>query len=343
MTNHCTLGAWRTNSVIVHATAKSVTGPFVFSEIIQPAWAHNPLVTMDPETGTILVAHIGCGTIAPGHTPQNCTSNGAHESRAHGDAHTAPRAAHGEALEGRRPYTGLWDIPPCECSTGVGACQTLQVMTSTSPDGPFKDATVAWPLTNTSDWPSCLSNPSLLLGSGPDRPTLLGFNGNLAPPNNHGPTSHPGVLVSEAGLSWQGPFVFANRTRSDGGTVHYLSDHGYAEDIVLYRDARDAVHMLLHGFYDEFVGAHGWTTDPAGITGWEFSATAAYTQAVNLDGNMTTLSRRERPQVVIQNGTITHLFHGAEAPGRRHTFNMVTEVCQNGPPSWSSGVPVCTP
>ena len=90
-----------------------------------------------------------------------------------------------------------------------------------------------------------------------------------------------------------------------------------------YRDARDAVHMLLHGFYDEFVGAHGWTTDPAGITGWEFSATAAYTQAVNLDGNMTTLSRRERPQVVIQNGTITHLFHGAEAPGRRHTFIVV--------------------
>lgn len=198
-----------------------VTGPFKFQNIVQPAWSHNPLVARDPSSGEILIAHIGCGTIAAGRSPQNCTAQ-----------HRNNVSDHRPGQHRNTQTTS--DLPPCECSSGVGSCQTLQVMRSASPSGPFVDTTVAWPLTNTSAWPSELSNPTLLIGETPDHPTLLGFNGNLAPPNNHGPTSHPGILVS-ASDSWRGPYVLANRSTGDGrGAVHYLEDHGYAEDSVLY-------------------------------------------------------------------------------------------------------------
>ena len=75
-------------------------------------------------------------------------------------------------------------------------------------------------------------------------------------------------------------------------------------------------------------------TDKTGLTGWEFSSTAAYTMEAYLNGKKATLGQRERPQVVLLNGSITHLFNGARGPKGFHggnTFNMVTEICQHGP------------
>ena len=200
MTDHCTLSAWTTNSIIVHATSKSAEGPFKFKDIVQPAWSHNPLVTQDPVTGEILIAHIGCGKIADGMQPKNCSKQ-----------HTAPR---------RRTEQGDGPLPshggPCECPN-YGAkvpphvsCQTLQIMRGSSPDGPWVDETVAWPLLNTSEWPSSLSNPTLLLPAADGQPVLLGFNGNMAPPLNKGGTSHAGLMVSRSG-SWKGPYVPRNQ------------------------------------------------------------------------------------------------------------------------------------
>jgi len=225
MTNHCGLDSWTTNSVTVHATSSRVTGPFKFERIVQPAWSHNPLVALDPVSGDVLIAHIGCGTIAKGHSPRNCSGiEGGEllETATFGGKATRETAKH--------PAPPSLSVPPCECSAGVGACQTLQVLRARAPEGPFVDATVAWPLTNTSAWPSCMSNPTLLVatpGAVPPQQTLLGFNGNLAPPHNHGPTSHPGLLVSRGG-DWAGPYDLANRTVPGSGTpVHYLEDHGY--------------------------------------------------------------------------------------------------------------------
>lgn len=174
-----------------------------------------------------------------------------------------------------------------------------------------------------------------------------------------------------------------------GRDVHFLEDHGYAEDSVLFRDTRGHVHMLLHGFYDKFPGGHGlysstglsiytvlaiishfitfllftfhlgWTADPEGIVGWEFSSTPAYGFEANLDGELVTLTQRERPQVVQQQqqdeeeqgesgstvgvGALTHLFNGAMSKSSKYTFNMVTEICQTGPPTLVEGVPICNP
>lgn len=298
MTGHCTLSAWTTNSIIVHATSSSVDGPYKFKDVVQPAWSHNPLVTRDPVTGDILIAHIGCGIIAAGMRPKNCSK----QARAGQAVRSAPLPAHGG---------------PCECPH-YGAhrvhvsCQTLQIMRSSSPDGPWVDQTVAWPLLNMSEWPSSLSNPTLLLperrGQAAGQKPLLGFNGNMAPPLNKGGTSHAGLMVSRSG-SWRGPWDLVNvsaasrEVPSGGalrpeGTRHFLDDHGHAEDEVLYRDSRGNLHMLMHGFYDLFPGGHGWTTDKTGLSGWEFSTTAAYTMDAYLDGRPTKLSQRERPQLV---------------------------------------------
>jgi hypothetical protein len=177
MTEHCTLSAWTTNSIIVHATSSSVDGPFEFKDVVQPAWSHNPLVTQDPITGDILIAHIGCGKIAAGMKPKNCSKQQGDRAEQHDDV--GPLPGHGG---------------PCECPN-YGAkvpphvpCQTIQVMrSSTGPDGPWVDETVAWPLLNTSEWPSSLSNPTLLFPTSPGDKVLLGFNGNMAPPLNKVP------------------------------------------------------------------------------------------------------------------------------------------------------------
>jgi len=257
MTNHCELDAWTTNSIIVHASAAAVTGPYEFESVVQPAWSHNPLATLDPASGETLIAHIGCGTIAAGHTPRNCTAGaglGAGDSPLDSPL-DSPATAARAARAGK---------PPCECSTKGEACQTLQVL-SRRPGAPWRDATVAWPLTDTKAWPSCISNPTLLFGRTGTGPVLLGFNGNLAPPNNHGPTSHPGLLVSRSG-HWAGPYDYANRSEGGAGaSVHYLTDNGFAEDSVLYRDRRGMVHMLLHGFCKD-LDISQFTLNPPSLT-----------------------------------------------------------------------------
>jgi hypothetical protein len=107
--------------------------------------------------------------------------------------------------------------------------------------------------------------------------------------------------------------------------------------------------MLMHGFYDQFPGVHGWSTDPLGLTGWEFSRTAAYSFDAYLDQKRdgksavqsVRLGKRERPQVVLRNGQLAYLYNGARGPAGspQWTFNMATEICQHGP----SNGGVCPP
>jgi hypothetical protein len=160
MANHCTLSDWTTNSITVHATSHSLFGPFHFQSIVQPAWSHNPLVSRDPMSGEILIAHIGCGKIAAGMVPKNC-SEPSKQGRL-----DAPIPLHGGPCE--CPHYGSKHPPHV-------SCQTLQILESSSPEGPFEDVTVSWPLLNTSQWPSALSNPTILLPENPSQKvTLIG-------------------------------------------------------------------------------------------------------------------------------------------------------------------------
>lgn len=261
LTQHCTLSAWTTNSEIVHAIADKVEGPYTFSNVVQVPWSHNPAITREPTTGDYLIAHIGCGNSTHVDAPKNCSSK---------LTFTADNNLNSSVMTQCVRVNEL--LPPCGCpkyghSMQPVACQTLQILRSSSPFGPFKDRTVAWPINSTTTWPGCISNPSLLFPlstSEEDNLVLLGFNGNLAPPNNHGPTSKPGLFASTTGV--EGKFIMLNGSSVvDGVRQHYLTgSRGYAEDPVLWRDPRGMPHMLLHGFYNLFPGGHGWSTDPTG-------------------------------------------------------------------------------
>jgi len=59
MSDNCGLGAWTTNSQVVHAVADGPLGPYVRSEVVVPLFAHNP--TVRRVNGTWLLYHIGLG------------------------------------------------------------------------------------------------------------------------------------------------------------------------------------------------------------------------------------------------------------------------------------------
>ncbi len=60
----CGLEAWQTNSRIVSAKSKSLTGPFVFDSEVMGAFAHNanPVkISAGPDRGALAVFHVGDG------------------------------------------------------------------------------------------------------------------------------------------------------------------------------------------------------------------------------------------------------------------------------------------
>ena len=61
MTNNCSLRHWRTNSRIDHAVSESVMGPYIFSDVAVPVWAHNPDIISLPN-GNFALLHIGDGS-----------------------------------------------------------------------------------------------------------------------------------------------------------------------------------------------------------------------------------------------------------------------------------------
>ena len=323
MSNHCTLSAWTTNSMTVHATSPDIWNtPFVYKNTVQMAWSHNPLVRVSP-AGEVLISHIGCGRIPAGAHAANCSKD------------LSGRTFDSTEMSAAESVRSAQALPPCGCPHPLNgkACQTLQVISSKGFDGPWSDTTLAWPLTNITRWPSSLSNPTMLFPAADD-PTgkvLLGFNGNLAPPNNHGPTSHAGLMVSR-GADWHGPYDFVNVSDRPEGW-HNLDTRGHNEDEDLFRDARGNLHLVSHGFYDLFPGAHGWTTDKTGATGWEFSSLPVYGFNVTMSGKKIKLGQRERPQLVQgETGELLYLFNGARGikgtPNPQgDTFNMITEIC----------------
>ena len=61
MTNNCSLRHWRTNSRVEHAVSPNMTGPYTFSDVALPVWAHNPDILALPD-GTFALIHIGAGS-----------------------------------------------------------------------------------------------------------------------------------------------------------------------------------------------------------------------------------------------------------------------------------------
>jgi hypothetical protein len=85
MTNNCGIGAWLSNSEVVHAFADSPTGSFAVDAVVWPIWAHEPTVVRAPtgeyvmywtgNNGSGVLANPGgqvCASCVDGSTPPSC-------------------------------------------------------------------------------------------------------------------------------------------------------------------------------------------------------------------------------------------------------------------------------
>jgi hypothetical protein len=73
----CGLSAWQTNSRIVSAHAKQLTGPYVFTSVVMAPFAHNanPVnITAGPHQGATAVFHVGDGVGDKKGLNTNCTN-----------------------------------------------------------------------------------------------------------------------------------------------------------------------------------------------------------------------------------------------------------------------------
>ena len=72
MVEACPLTAWKLNSIIIHATASSATGPYRYRDEVMTHFAHNPHIQLVPtaDPPLFVLYHIGCGAGGP---TMNCT------------------------------------------------------------------------------------------------------------------------------------------------------------------------------------------------------------------------------------------------------------------------------
>jgi hypothetical protein len=69
MVEECGLGAWPTNSAVLHGVADNPLGPFAYADTALPVYAHNTQINRAPD-GTLLIATIG---MSPQGQVANCT------------------------------------------------------------------------------------------------------------------------------------------------------------------------------------------------------------------------------------------------------------------------------
>ena len=105
MTKHCNLGAWTSNSEVIHAVADAPEGPFSLNDVALRPWHHNPQVLRHPD-GTWLLFTIGTAGVPK---EQDCQRN------------PAGRVASSERTRVGGPKTG----------------EFVQLHSAPGPDGPW--------------------------------------------------------------------------------------------------------------------------------------------------------------------------------------------------------------
>jgi len=73
MGQNCTLGQWQTNSIVVHATSSTPTGPYTQQDTAVPAWSHNPQI-IRTQDGTYVIYTLGDGVPGPHGPPVPCNN-----------------------------------------------------------------------------------------------------------------------------------------------------------------------------------------------------------------------------------------------------------------------------
>jgi len=323
LVNGCGLNTYARNMRVAHATSSTPAGPYKPINLASSYSASTPHAVRDPKDGSWLIFLTGCGVEAclavdqckDGITWNNASMSPCRKSDAHepfvGVGHAAPCTCpkHGHA------------VPGPECSVDWGT----NVLRATSPDGPWKLTAplldVKHPSKKHKDGtPWVFANPSaLILENGTALVMYRDFLQKLRFPA----TNVIGLAFSDNG--WEGPYTrFQEKIFPD-----------YAEDPHIYMDKRGNLHMLAHSLCNKWprcpaVGGHAASAD--GGQTWHYSGGAAYSTTVRYeDGSQVTYSRRERPEMLVnEHGEPTHLITGVVEKGgsgqHDHSWTLVQPV-----------------
>jgi len=289
---------WSPNSRVVRAVSHTgALGPYSFANEVLPTFHHNPQVVRSRD-GSYLMYVIGrtCG----------------HTSDCHAGP-VPPPAPH--------PANAACPLPndpaPGNMESGISlfksnllnSSEWQSVGTVLGSNGP--DASGKW-----TAWDSDTNNPAPLTttfnSSGTDsNQTLLMYRGC-------GYECSGGEKIGIAKApSYDGTYTRQDAPLCDGKDC-------LNEDPFMYQDQNGNFHAIFHflgpngGFSCRKVlgkwkgcdiGSHAYS--PNGLSNWTFSKTIAYNATVQwTDGSSTTMSRRERPQLVLKDGLPAFLSNG---------------------------------
>eukprot|EP01063_Lacrimia_lanifica_P015869 TRINITY_DN22524_c0_g1_i1.p1 TRINITY_DN22524_c0_g1~~TRINITY_DN22524_c0_g1_i1.p1 ORF type:complete len:404 (+),score=87.55 TRINITY_DN22524_c0_g1_i1:76-1287(+) len=299
MSHNCSLGAWLTNSVVVHAVADSVAGPYVPADVsFGPAAApntswdaldkHNPMVSRAPD-GTYVVyymgtkadggEHVKCGPVASRAYPQNAP----------------PLCTTPEQMA---------ETPVCN--------QRIGVATAASPAGPWKtSAAPVIALGPRGAWDDLFTaNPTVHIY--PNNSALMVYKGRSYEDQT---VMRTGVAFAEHYL---GPFTRA--------TPSWIDVPSNCEDAGMHYDAAlDVYRIAFHCGCDYMMA---WARDGYN---WSVSERKPWCTVRYGDGSSETFARRERPQWVQNDaGTaLTHLITAVMPKAGSHggqTWTLVQEL-----------------
>ena len=281
MAFECSLSAWTKGSQVVRVVGSTPLGPFNRTDIIVPAWSHNP-EAIHTSDGKTIIFTLGDGWEQNGQ-PDNCET---------GQKYPSHRGNVGNCT----PVT-----EPSNCNPGPClACNvTLHVGDSDETPGPWESFSTQIIGLSSSDnlnnWnpaPFILPNGSIALMIHTD--------------DNQGWSGEVIAIAS----TWKGPYIV---TVSDNAVNNLPNKQ---EDPFLWVDRRGYWHVLYHLMFDPDPkepcglnsGGHSFSIDG---TSWS-PIFHAYNTTIQLeDGSSYTFSRRERPKLLFNTqGIPTHLYNG---------------------------------
>jgi hypothetical protein len=120
--------------------------------------------------------------------------------------------------------------------------------------------------------------------------------------------------------NWKGPYTRLRTTP--------LFNTSGAEDPFLWQDVDDKYHLLFNDKWEDSVGVGGHAYSNDGIN-WVFSNTRAYTHLVTwTDGTALNMSRRERPQLLLDSKRTPLALYTAVKPASDddHVYNIATPI-----------------
>eukprot|EP00754_Rhynchopus_humris_P024432 Rhum_TRINITY_DN14892_c0_g1::Rhum_TRINITY_DN14892_c0_g1_i2::g.124955::m.124955 len=286
--NHCPLTTWTTNSMVVRTVSKQgPLGPYTFDTVLLPTFHFNPNVQRTAD-GKYVMFVIG--------SPNNQTVKCGFEAHV-----TAPQDM-GES--------------------GISA------FIAPSIDSPFTRVGTGYILGSNPPamWDADTSNPGPLIHA--NQSVLMMYRGCSDRP------------LCKLGLASAPSYRSSNYTRLNGdrpvcgGASPSLCN---AKDPFVYQDPRGHYHAMLHNMGPEggssgctppkdgcLVGSHAYSRD--GLS-WTFSKTIAYNTTVYYDdGTSEVFDRRERPQLVLENGVPKYLSNGVQPMGAGLSHTIVVPI-----------------